>query len=812
MRAKSGITGPSGLPPLASTRPLAIVPTFHSLLLMPSDRTSAERRAAEVIQTWLEGAIPDAAAALARNPDFEHDKSIVLDLAFAEFLIREHKGERLDAEAFCARFPEHHASLCRILAQQSVADNQPGLDAAIPNGLAERTISTPVTPMQAADSGPRTKSPSTEAASAQSPGSGSSITKRSGPAAWPEAGGRVGDFNLLRQLGKGAFGRVFLAMEEPTTRHVVVKISKQKCDEAKVLGRLGHRNVVSVLSAPHDQLSGLYLVVMPYHGSATLEDLLELAYPLRRGSSRPRKAEIIAKAARRNMQPDDPTPSEPRPDPFLMRAGFTDGIVWLGVRMAEALAAVHHCGFVHHDLKPSNVLLGLDGHPRVLDFNLASDVRNQKSRLGGTLPYMPPEHLQAVRHPEPTPNMDARGDIYSLGVILYELLAGTHPFGRFPRSRSVRTVADEMLARQKLGVRPLRERNPDVPHRLARLVESCLAFDPNDRPQTAAIVAAEMRKCYSARKRAMQFIGSRPGRVGVTAAAIGLVSAASWMASAQARPEFLIEDHRAIGMSAVNDGRYADAVPALVKATQETPDDADAWLALGRARLAQAEWRTARPDLERAAELRPSHGPTLATLGWCLAKLGHHADALATLERAEKTGYAPAGLHALRGFSLVTRRNDAEAVVALDKALELNPQHRAALVNRAQLALMQSMSKVEPLPLSALTDVERALTAGPPDGNLYLWAARFYAWLAHKPPRVKGEWYPDHTGAKERCRTLLQQAVESGAAEDHWKSNSTFQYLLGNPDVYARDWVRPAKEASPANNWRTGDALVEFPG
>jgi len=779
---------------------------------MQLDHSSTERRAAEIIQSWLDGKPPDAAGAIAENPDFSADKGIVLDLAFSEFLIREHRGARPDPEEFCSRFPQYHASLGRLLAQQSVGDRPRALDAALPEGLAERTINIPVTPVRATDPGPHARAGSTQRPGDSPPGTGSSSSRSTGQRGWPEPGERVGDFDLLRQLGKGAFGRVFLAMEEPTTRHVVVKLTRQKCDEAKVLGRLGHRNVVSVLSAPHDNTSGLYLIVMPYHGSSTLEDLLELAYPLRRGGKdRPRSAEIIVSAARRNLHAGDPVPTDLKPDPFLRRAGFTDGIVWLGVRIADALAAVHESGFVHHDLKPSNVLLGLDGQPRVLDFNLASDVRNAKSRLGGTLPYMPPEHLQAVREPNATGTMDARGDVYSFGVILYELLSGAHPFGRYPRSRSVRTVADEMLTRQKLGVRPLRERNPEVPHRLARLIERCLSFEQNDRPQTAAAVALEMRQCYSARKRTMQFLASRPGRVAVTSAAIGVVSAATWLASAQARPA-LFADHRTIGLTAMADGRYADAVPDLTAATRNAPNDAELWLALGRSKLAQREWLSAKPDLEKAVELRPDHGPTQATLAYCLAKMGQFDRAQDALNRAEAMRYAPAGLFALRGYCHVSRREDQLAEAAIKRALELNPASRAALVNRAHLSLAQAMGNSRVPSLEGVSDVERALTAGPHDANVALWAARFYAWMAHKPSHVNGDWYPDMAGAKNRCRVLLREAVEGGIPESSWKQDSTFRFVLGDPAEFAKDWVTPAKEADASGNWRTGDPLVEFLG
>jgi eukaryotic-like serine/threonine-protein kinase len=779
----------------------------------------ADRLAADIIQSWLDGtAPPDAAAALTKHPELAADKALALDLAFAEFLLREHNGEQLDPDAFCARFPDYHASLGRMLAQQSIRDRA-DLDAVLPGGLGQRTVNVDIQPLQGTDlgsgrpagtEGPVASPPATQPAG--SPGSGSSPSVRPGSPTWPEPGGRVGDFKLLRQLGKGAFGRVFLAVEEPTTRTVVVKVSKKKCDEAKVLGRLGHRNVVAVLSAPHDALSGLYLVVMPYLGSATLEDLLEVAFPLRKlGGDRPKKADVIATATRRNLRANDPVPADQTLDPFLKRAGYVDGIVWLGVRMADALAAVHQSGFVHHDLKPSNVLLGLDGQPRVLDFNLASDVRNAKSRLGGTLPYMPPEHLNAVRHPEATAGqMDARGDVYSLGVILYELLTGTHPFGRFPKAKSVRTAAEEMLARQKEGVRPIRDRNPDVRPRLARLVEKCLAFDPASRPATAAAVASELRRCYSVQKQALQFLGTRPGRVAVTAATVGLVSAVTWMASAEARPAPV--DYRALGMTAVAEGRYASAIPTLLTATQQDPNDAEAWLNLGRARLAQREWQAAKPALERAAQLQPGHGPTEATLAWSAAKVGAYDQADAAIRRAEDVGYAPAALYALRGYCRVQIRDDRPAEAALAKALAADPNNRAALVIRSRLALTSAMARSAAPPADAFTDVERALAAGPTDAQLEIWAARFYSWAAHRPPDGKAPWFGDQAGAKTRCLALLRQAVEHGVPEAEWKQDSSFGFLFGDPKVFARDWVKPAVPAEPSDYWRMGNPLVDFGG
>ena len=93
---------------------------------MDSAHVPAARRAAEIIQAWLDGkSPPDAVLALHKHPELAAEKAIALDLAFAEFLIREHQGEKLDAETFCTRFPDYHASLGRMIAQQSVGDRSP---------------------------------------------------------------------------------------------------------------------------------------------------------------------------------------------------------------------------------------------------------------------------------------------------------------------------------------------------------------------------------------------------------------------------------------------------------------------------------------------------------------------------------------------------------------------------------------------------------------------------------------------------------------------------------------------------------------
>src|SRR5207249_109242 len=109
---------------------------------------------------------------------------------------------------------------------------------------------------------------------------------------------------------------------------------------------------------------------------------------------------------------------------------YVEAVLWIGARLADGLAHAHDRGVIHRDLKPANILLTDDGQPMLLDFNLSDDARLQGSPaaagMGGTLPYMSPEQLRAFV--DRTRSLDARTDLYALGVILYELLTRKHPF------------------------------------------------------------------------------------------------------------------------------------------------------------------------------------------------------------------------------------------------------------------------------------------------------------------------------------------------------------------------------------------------
>ena len=186
---------------------------------------------------------------------------------------------------------------------------------------------------------------------------------------------------------------------------------------------------------------------------------------------------------------------------FLREANSIQASVWIIARLAEGLEHAHSRGLLHRDLKPSNILIAADGTPMLLDFNLSTPRRaksheeSEKGMLGGTLPYMSPEHLDAFNPDGTTPPeaVDERSDIYSLGLILFETIAGEHPFHEPPAGMPMLKVIS-FLSEQRKKAPLLRAVVPGAPWSLHSIVLKCLDPDPDRRYSRARDLSEDLNR------------------------------------------------------------------------------------------------------------------------------------------------------------------------------------------------------------------------------------------------------------------------------------------------------------------------------
>jgi tetratricopeptide (TPR) repeat protein len=273
------------------------------------------------------------------------------------------------------------------------------------------------------------------------------------------AGTRLGPYEILGPLGEGGMGAVYRARDVRLDRIVAVKVLSDKFAadpealarferEAKAVAALSHPNILSLHDVGVD--GGVSYAVMELLEGETLRERL------RGGPLAPGRA-----------------------------------IGW-GVQIAEGLAAAHEKGLVHRDLKPENLFVTRGGRIKILDFGVAKRTTTESVRgdaptdllptepgvLIGTASYMSPEQVRGRP-------VDPRSDIFSFGVVLYEMLAGSRPFqGRSP--------ADAMVAILTEQAPPLADRVKDLPPPLERIVERCLAKEPEERYHSAQDLAADL--------------------------------------------------------------------------------------------------------------------------------------------------------------------------------------------------------------------------------------------------------------------------------------------------------------------------------
>jgi len=314
------------------------------------------------------------------------------------------------------------------------------------------------------------------------------------------AGERIDDFDLLFSVGRGAFASVFLARQVSMQRLVALKISAARGTEHQALAQLDHPHIVRVYDQRTLEDRGLRLLYMQFAPGGTLQDVVTLAAACRPAL---RSGAIVLQAIDEALQRvGQVAPEETGARRRLKLATWSETVCRFGVPLAQALDYAHREGVLHRDVKPANVLLTADGAPKLADFNIsfASPLAGATptAYFGGSLAYMSPEQLEAS-HPRQTrraDQLDDRSDLYSLAVLLWELLHGERPFRDDP-SGSWSEMVDQLLEKRNP---PSIHLPPDAPNdllaqRLRKVLTRALDPDLDKRPATGAQLAREIYLC-----------------------------------------------------------------------------------------------------------------------------------------------------------------------------------------------------------------------------------------------------------------------------------------------------------------------------
>jgi serine/threonine protein kinase/tetratricopeptide (TPR) repeat protein len=461
-----------------------------------------------------------------RFPELFENPEDLREIAFEEYRLRRQAGQDADPAEYQGRFG---VATCDWPTQPP---SRPGAEALSTPGLGSRSRRLLY---------PHNRYPSTPSKAARLGGA---------PVSMPDVGTEFLGFHLITELGRGAFGRVYLARQgELADRPVALKVARDLGGESRTLARLQHTNIVPIHSVHH--AGPFHAVCMPFLGSTTLADVLRelrghgglpasgkvLVDTLQacQSATRPGGGSIAPLLARENngaIAGALPPRGEPVAElSALGRLTYVEAVLWIGLRLASGLAHAHERGILHRDLKPANVLLADDGQPMLLDFNLSEDIKLRADAppafIGGTLPYMAPEHLLAIRQGAGT--VDARGDLYALGVILYELLTGRYPFPT--HTGPLESVLARMIEDRRQPPPKLRPYNPTVSPAVESIIRHCLEEEPGRRYQSARQLQEDLDRQLknlplrqarevSLRERARKWVRRHPRLTSLTSAAV----------------------------------------------------------------------------------------------------------------------------------------------------------------------------------------------------------------------------------------------------------------------------------------------------
>ncbi len=317
----------------------------------------------------------------------------------------------------------------------------------------------------------------------------------------------LGEYRLLREIGVGGMGIVYEAMQETVQRRVAVKVLPQEfsqqevrrnrfVQEARTVAKLSYRNIVPIIDFGESndryyfamrliQGVGLDWIILrlsednrPLTSTEVLRHFQQQGIPLSEQDNTPGDDSLADEFNFTTSPNETPEPEHK----WILKHDSWRQIARIGLQAARALNHAHQAGVLHRDIKPGNLLLDSDGVIWITDFGLAKS-ENELSLTApddvvGTLRYISPERFHG--------QVDARSDIYALGLTLIELCTRKYVFEQVERTEMIRNIMEG-------NVIPPREINPDVPEALENILLKATAKNPENRYQSAAEMAEDLR-------------------------------------------------------------------------------------------------------------------------------------------------------------------------------------------------------------------------------------------------------------------------------------------------------------------------------
>lgn len=323
-------------------------------------------------------------------------------------------------------------------------------------------------------------------------------------------GAKVDDFEVVRLLGRGAFGHVYLARQVSLDRLVALKISANRGSEGRTMARLEHQHIVQVFSETVDPDFNQRLLCMQLVPGIGLDKLIGMLHA--KASRSERKTpdwtgeELIGFIDSSGSLPAALDPAALHDREALGDMDAVEATAWFGARMAEALDFAHRNGVLHRDIKPANILVNPYGRPMLADFNISSQPVGSEASgeemFGGTFAYMAPEHLDAFNPGDTTGHeaVTARSDLYSLGLVLQQLLEGRISFPLFTKKGSLVDTLKKMASDRRASSPVCQKGLPGARMTLERTVGRCLEADPEDRFASGAELADQLDGCRRLRE------------------------------------------------------------------------------------------------------------------------------------------------------------------------------------------------------------------------------------------------------------------------------------------------------------------------